>query len=510
MEDSVEPGASSDSKICLTDHVMPVPIQNVKDTRYFHLLRYFQSQQMLVFDKKSKTQRERTGRMYFTLFNGGTVLYTLSQRDRVLQLLGEDLKSETPMFYNQVGYEDEGFRLVVDIDSQGPLTFAEERRLIELLEATLRRYYRQYGENPIPIYVAQCKNRLKKTKLTTSLHMIAHVMVTLEQAKQILHAYDLCLKREVPELMQMLTVDSGIYKEGTASVWMRFIYCYKVDECPLCGGDPAKCMSCLACGGKGKVCSKQTYVPALYSCGDGPVAPEEFARLHSSFHQMACDYSVWVLKHQERRTDYERPATDPVYQVQEAEEKKRAKAVKGKRTGAPPLSGANPAYEMVEEILHKIIWLDRKPWEGISVDRIVVSSARRALISVSNLGSTYCLYVNKDHTSNRVYFILDNVEKKLVLMCHSDHDPACKDKHKRISFSVPDIVCQKVFGTQAPPNPLQLRKTQGVSKGTESFDSFLKRKMTEEEDPKAKQERLKQQAKRKKLEALGALFKVPS
>jgi hypothetical protein len=409
------------------------------------------------------------------------------------------------MFYNQIGYEPDGIRLVVDLDSTTVLTDADQRSLVEHLERTLASFYTDYVAHPIPVFTACCGPRFKKGQLSLAMHMIAHVTVTIEQAKQLLYSYRLRLEREGFSALASLDIDASIYKEKAQMLSLRMIYSHKVDDCPLCKKDPAQQLGCTLCNQSGRVCSKQTYVPRIYSCGRGPEPQEVFVTKHPSFQQIVLDYSVWSLEPSERRIDYVRPLEEPSYQTDEVKLTKTGKVKKvasASSAGTVPLAENNRAYEMIEDLISKVVWLNRKPWEGIRVSRIDVKQ-NRAFVSVTNAGSTWCLYANKDHGSNRIYFTLDK-QGVLTQQCYSDKDHGCKSK-PRIVFSASALVVEKVFGIQAPPNPFG--KTSRP-KGKFDFCTFMKRRMEEETelDPGRKKQKQDALAKQQRIEALATFY----
>jgi len=175
-----------------------------------------------------------------TSFSGGNYHFPYADRDEMLRRLAMDIEEGSPMYWNQIAFdkEGEGTRLVVDIDSDGRVV--EDTvicRISRILWQTLKEYYpKDFDQTPIDIFVAKCGPRVKKGKLCTGIHMVCHVKVSFDQARQLIHGYKLRLDKESGLDMSGLTVDAGIYKEGSKQASIRMIYSRKVDDCPLCGG----------------------------------------------------------------------------------------------------------------------------------------------------------------------------------------------------------------------------------------------------------------------------------
>lgn len=499
------------SAIQISEYVKPVPLQVLTDQRQFFAWRYFHEHDLILFktdDQKKAPDKYHGHRRYFTTFSGGANIYVpWTDRDDVLDALADDIEAGTPMFYNQIAWEGEDMRLVVDLDSSIVLTEAQMRSLVIHFEETLALYFGKYAEDPIPVFTAKCGPRFKKGGLSIALHMIAHVRVTVDQAKQILFSYRHHVARDVSLPLEHVIIDSEVYKEKAKMLSLRFIYNHKVDTCPLCNGNMSRQLACTLCNQSGRVCCKQTYVPYIYSCGKGPVGESEYQAKHASFRQMARDYSIWCVDAHEKRDDYARPVTEPMYQV---DEKKLTKAGKPRKTPAASsqmvaLSGTNPAYEILEEFLQGVFWNGLHPWAGIRVNRIDVHK-NQAMVSVTSSGSTYCLYAGRDHGTNRIFFILKK-HGFLIQRCNSDK--GCKGKCTT-EFSVPNHVVEKVFGIKGPPNMVQAPNRAQNKLDRMDFASLMKRCMEDDREvlnPAAKRRKQLDEEKKQQIASLTAFYK---
>jgi len=514
----VEPDHSSDRlSQRLDDYVKAIPVQALDDPRRYKLWRYFIDNKQAIIsgiDEKPKDKVWYNGnRLYFTTFWGGACCYApVVDREHILDLMAEDIESQTDMYFNQIGYEDEGIRLVVDVDSNIVLTADEQRTLVVALEETLAEYYPSYAANPIPVYVARCGPRLKKDALSIALHMVVHVAVTIEQARQLLYSYRLRLLRTPTVRMEQLEIDAGIYKDTHRQVWLRPIYCSKVEDCPLCRGIPANSISCVLCNQKGRVVSKFTYVPAMYTCGQGPVEDSEFQRTHASWSATTRNYAIWSLDAKEHRTDFVKPPREPAYQ---ADEQKLTKAGKPRKPvgGAPKDSRMvptdNSCYDMLQDFLAHITWNGKNPWDGIRVTNVSVKG-KRAFVNVGDAGSTTCLYADKDHYSSKIYFVVDKTKGQLIHHCFcAKPQYGCKTK-KRIAFELSTTVIHKVFGD--PEIPSLISNSMIKRPTNEKFDiySYLKRRMEEHDDTDhlRNQQRLAKRQKQERIEATERFYRL--
>lgn len=509
-------------RVNLTDYVQPIPRHDLSDDRKHRLWRYFLTNNQAFFpqtDKEKGPEKLHGNRRYFTTFAGGANFYAPpTDREKILDLMAQDVENGTEfMFYNQFAYEDEGYRFVVDVDAETVLTSEEQRLLIVTLEQTLSEFYTAYVQVPIPVFVACCGPRLKKDALSLSMHLIAHVTVTFEQATQLLYSYKSRLARVVGLRMEQIEIDAGVYKENAGYLTLRPIYNHKQDDCPVCKGKPADKLGCKLCDQKGKVCSKLTYVPTAYACGSGPVSQDEFLKVHSSWGQIMRDYSVWSLDATERRNDYALPAREPAYQVEEKRLTKTGKPRKNQTAaGAAPraaktLPADNIGYNMLENYLHHICYKGRYPWAGIEVSSIAVKG-NTAFVNVRDTGSTTCLYAEKDHHSSRIHFSIHRLKTtdNLTHHCHcSKEQYGCQNK-PRISFNISTALIRQVFGEEDMPN--FVGKPRKRSFGQSSFDlsTFMQQRRDdpEETDRHRKLQKLAERKKQEAIEATAQFYKL--
>jgi hypothetical protein len=227
-----------------------------------------------------------------------------------------------------------------------------------------------------------------------------------------------------------------------------------------CDNVTEKRMGCLMCDRQGVMVSTKTYEPVLCVNEQGQLSVEAFNRHHGSFYDILRAHSVWSTE-VDVRTDYVKPDADPDVKVSDRDAKQKSSAKKRKKTSARPfkvVAEHESVYDIIEESLRAIHWDRQLAWPQVSVKsiRVGVSTAH---VYVQGLGSTHCLYANKCHGSNRVWFTL-NKKGELTLHCHSTK-PAygCKTK-PRVKFQVPLRVANKVFNTPNPPDPSNSTKSK--------------------------------------------------
>jgi hypothetical protein len=440
---------------------------NLKDPKSFYSMRYFQDNEYFhrKFDEMTPEKikiRKVCPKPRLTAFCNGSVYFPFEKRFEVLKHISYDIKTDTPLYWNQIAYEEDGFRLVIDVDSdERVLSAVEINKMAVVLWETLKSYYPNFEKSPITVIGSVCGPRMKKGKLSTGVHFICHVDVKMEEALQIIYGYRLRLMKNNSINMKGLVVDDGIYKTKARQVSLRFVYANKLEDCICCKNITEKRMACTTCDRKGILVSKMAYQPAVCLGKDGRPSTPAFQDAHKDFLSVVHNHSIWPVE-SDRRTDYCKPCVDPLYTIEKSFEKGLSKSKKRKTSnGSDIVPGdrkkykvskvSNSVYEKVEEFLRDIVWNGESWWEGLCVDNIrVANSNLSAQIFVTGLGSTMCLYAKKDHGTNRLWFSL-NTKGVLTLQCNSQKEEyGCKQK-SRICFTLPKNICNTLFGVENPP-----------------------------------------------------------
>jgi hypothetical protein len=471
------------TSISLTDHFTRVVTPKTDDEEKFFSYRYFKAMkynrpplESKRSDKDKVTLRNNTTapRPRITSFNKGSVYFPYEDREEVLEKISWDAIKGCVTYWNQIAYdtEGEGCRLAFDIDSNGRvLDDNEVHNLARLLWKTLKVYYTDFEQRPIVIYIAKCGPRIKKDKLSTAVHLIAHVKVTIEQAIQITHGYTLRLKESTSIDMTDLEVDAAIYKLSSRQCSLRMIYSNKIDTCPMCEDAVDRRRTCQFCDRDGHVISKSTYVPM--GCLDpatGKYSYEYYNEHNPSWIKIFKNYSLWPEDGDDQHT-YERPMTDPDILAEKKGangSRRQPAAIPGKKR--KPVEPNHASYELMAEFLGKVVWNNKRWWDGITVDRIqLAENEKTAFIAVAGLGSTMCPYVKRDHSSNRIYFSL-TPHGRLTCQCYSKN---CKSM-PRIFHQVPGSICVQIFGSQKHPS--MYSSSAELADRNLDFNEFIKRR----------------------------------
>lgn len=491
-DDEVKLGPDPCVSTSLADHyrkeVKPVLDRNDQfySYRYFHCHRFFHGKYDEVTPDKRKLFK-LCPKPRITAFTQGSVYFPYEDREEVLRMIAYDVKVESVMYWNQIAFDvkGEGCRLVIDLDSDTRvLCTVEIHKMARILWKTVKEYFTDYEQNPFDIFVAKCGPRIKKGRLSTGVHMIAHCKVTIEQAQQIIFGYELRLKKDETLNMRGIEVDAAIYKPKSRQVSARMIYCNKIEPCPLCQDLIEKRMACNFCQHGGQVISKSTYVPmSCINPTTGKNDPAYFQKKNPDFLQIVRNYSIWPTE-EDQRHDYAKPPVDPVFVVPKrgknagadtsASRKRKTGSLGNAQKKLKKLKHTNESYELLEEYLRNINWKGQRWWDGIDVDTIALTeNSRVAWVYVSGLGCTMCPYAMKDHENNRIWF---NVTRRglMTVYCHSKKkEYPCSNPKERIKFELPGRITQKIFNLDGPP---PLDQGRGDEDRRFSFQEFIKRK----------------------------------
>jgi hypothetical protein len=266
-----------------------------------------------------------------------------------------------------------------------------------------------------------------------------------------MEGFKLRLLRDTSIHMDGIEVDSSIYKARSRMVSLRFVYSNKVEKCPLCEDVTERRLACKPCGGKGVALSNFTYVPSFALCSTtGEASVGVFRALHPDFGTLARNHSLWPDP-ADTREDYAVPDADPVYAA--AGTSSGASYSDGRARKAPSAARrqkqheeiTGPALDMVEELVRSLT-VDGalRPWKDVTVQSVCKVSQRIAHVSVGGIGSTHCLYAQKNHGSNRIWFKM-YVSGELVLQCFSRNKEYPCQTATRVKFHVPSSLTKRVF-----------------------------------------------------------------
>jgi hypothetical protein len=440
----------------LADFFKPVQPEDTTCPGRFYAMRYFTDHDLLYRKYDPYTSAEKRLLMTtcpgprMTSFMNGSVFFPYSNRTAVLERVAMDIKSDTPSYWNQIAYDtpEEGCRLAVDIDSTRVIPHDEVASFARVLWSTLQHYFAATDGAPIPIMVSTCGPRLKKGVLSTGIHMVCHVRVSIEQARQILLGFEMRLVADPGIDTSRVEVDSSIYKPGARMVSLRMVYSSKIENCPVCQNMTERRLACSACATRGVAISAFTYKPVFaVDWETGAPCTELFLRTHRTFLEVVRNHSLWPEAAAEQRRDYRLPAGDPP-----------CGGVPSRVRRLPSAANApadDRAALLVEEAVRRLQHPPSAdyPWPSVTISRVRVLSPRRAHVYVDGIGSTRCLYAEKDHGSNRVWFVLHR-NGDLVLYCHSKKaENSCQSK-PRIRFRVPQSIVQHVFGIPVITDPV--------------------------------------------------------
>jgi hypothetical protein len=247
------------------------------------------------------------------------------------------------------------------------------------------------------------------------------------------------------------------------------------------------------------VVSKQTYEPLMVIGGDGKVSKSLFYETHSTFYDVVCNHSIWPEK-----IDY-RVGFAPISDTEEIVDIKSGvtittrtesyqddffipelypkfindikKKVNKKRklsSNSSSLSKSNQkvpekAYLKLEKYINNIVH-DQKLWfKDVFVSNISLSpTGKNARIDIDGKGSQLCMYVGRNHGSNRIYFLLSS-KGTLTVKCYSKKNECCS-KPPWFTFSVSNNITNDIFGKQSPPSLYVKRfKTRAKNQSNDSF-----------------------------------------
>jgi hypothetical protein len=390
-----------------------------------------------------------------TSFRGGSYYFQSSDMPTVLNLMAQDAAQDLPMYWNQIANSDE-MRFVIDVDTDKRVFSPYEIvHLCKVLRTTMGVYFTNISEKPIPIFVAKCGPRLVKESLTTRLHIVCHVHVSLKEARQLAHDFHMRLKNDIDFNMDGVEVDPAIYKDREdRTLSLRMVYSSKLEKCPLCEDDMYNRTLCNFCNRFGRVESCSNYEPYLILHSNGDVDKEFMKKRFADYKTIFQDFSIWATS-SDHRNDFHIPEYVSLWQNDKKRNSVEKKSQNQDRRKITPIN--NPYVERLEKTIRRISLDGQRRWEGVYIDSIVDRSTKnipRAVVSVSGMGCTYCHYVRRNHNNNRIFFILET--SYIIHRCHSkNHTCGGEDPNRLIMFPVQPSLIRGVLGLDPPPRSIQ-------------------------------------------------------
>ncbi len=426
---------------------------NLSDLKQFHTLRMCYANKWIVKKNDGQDHKkllEICLKPLITLWSGGNIHFPYKQKDNILKEIAKDIEAGTPMCFNQMAYEDNGFRLLIDVDSGRLMHPDEILQFAFVLTKTLREYYTNFNTNPIPIIIAVCGPRMKKLKISTAIHFIAHVQPTMKEAKQLTYAYTLRLRSDSSINMQDIVIDTDIYKVDANLANLRMIYSSKLDTCVICNDDKFCRQSCTLCKSRGTIVSKFTYEPQFVIIGDND-DPSIFAEyISKDYLTMVRNCSIWP-EEKDKRDDYCKPQMDP---EASDESKKRKQSFEPRQVSSQSKLFSNSLYDALEEELKRIQIEEENPWKDLTITSISPLKTAGARIYVDGIGSTFCLYAKKDHGTRGIWFHLSR-RSVMTFRCNSNLygcENAHKDNDRVIKFIISQRITNDIFGIPNAPS----------------------------------------------------------
>lgn len=359
-----------------------------------------------------------------TAFCQGSVCFPYERRHDVLQSIAEDVKNNIHSFWNQIAYEHDGCRLVVDIDSKTRVFTNREIQIMSVcLHSTVQQYATLMKKTPnFEVYISVCGPRRKKEKLSTGVHMICTVVVNIDQAKHIIEQLQQNLTKSNFN-MEDVEVDSQIYHSQAASVSLRLVYSHKVEVCSLCCNDTMKTMSCQLCQQQGQVISTFTYEPYMYVNTHGTTCKQGFTEKHKDFESILQHHSIWP-----EANDMDLRGLD-IRHHQKPKKRKRQL-----------LPVSNQSTHPIETFLRNAKMHNQHVWKNIQVSKVTYGRGKRSVVvNVTGDNSGYCVYSNKDHGQSRIWFLI-SIYGKMVCYCFC----------KKSEYGCTNIAKKKPIGMMIP------------------------------------------------------------
>ena len=373
----------------------------------------------------------------YSIENASHVLDIIAQ-DRQQKILVEGFNNQ---YYNQIGYEQNGIRFVVDIDCKLALQDDDILNIVQCVNFVLYRYFRV----AVDVFVSRCGPRPKMLNnefyTKDGLHLIAHVCVTISQSVQMLHSISQYMQRQYPALHQKIDLDNNIYRRANGSVSARLLYSSKHIECNDCWLDQGVRLDvCRHCY-RGKLRGSPK-LPIMYTYYDQPRnrIQVDFQKTHISPLMTLKNHSVWCLNPKKERsyrfqipqgfslaTDHHSITTSLLNQ------KKRKQLFANTAKRNKKAKNTDKHLSIPDSLFQALVRHIYIQFPGLyNQGSIQMTSAKLYGTQQVNiyLNSKVCFHLKRTHTSSKIWLCLHKRKlNTLTMRCFSD-----KMHHKRVEF----------------------------------------------------------------------------
>lgn len=385
------------------------------------------------------------------------------QQEQVIEWLSQDLGSGSVDCWNQYSWQTT--RIAIDIDCCARiLDRGEILYLARIFHDTIVAYY----GTPVLIFGSICGPRIKKNKLSSAFHMIAHLSDTVANAKQVAFGFQQRVGEDIPDI----DIDTGIYKDS-GLVNLRFIYSHKSEDCYECGGRVNERRECIVCHHDGRLRSKETYKPAfVFGLNRKMMNKEDFEFHHSNWLKVAKNHSIWPQPNEMRTDKYQVPAGDALVDMKMLVQPREHMVLQH----FPKVADLEPKHIIaIEEAIHmyKPHHDSHAPWPHVIVEKAKQAKNGKAIyIRVSGPGCQDCPYVNRKHNSNKIYFVLSRARVNcLTVACYAagkdnmskQKNPCFRDRldplRKPIEIPLNPTIYNQIFGREMKSNVPEILAT---------------------------------------------------
>jgi hypothetical protein len=218
---------------------------------------------------------------------------------------------------------------------------------------------------------------------------------------------------------------------------------------------------------------------------DGVPSESLFISHHSSFLDVVLNHSIWPECDDYRTIfapivennnisdesdvdvyidDFVKPISYPICTI--TKPKKRKKCENSDKMEKMPkrIKHRNipeRTYVKLEKFITEIVHNNELWFQDVFIQNIVLSSnGKSARIEINGSGCTRCVYVNRHHGGNRVYFIL-SMSGLLTVRCFSKKEDVCK-KTPWIQYKVSKSISNDIFGKERAPRFYTSQKSQNA------------------------------------------------
>lgn len=341
------------------------------------------------------------------------------------------------------------FKFMVDIDLKNELglTSIQKKQLLNITNSAVNQMIDDTIDNQV--IISSCKDEeityLNQNMIKVGFHLIwPYLIVGVDEALKLRSAIIQSLENSNLNIMALedweTIIDISIYNENHA---LRMNGSRKKGPCPICKNKKSQKQDCTTCNSAGLLDIGRVYKPFLVLNKDNTENDELLSKLKNNKY---LELKLTSIRTDEDETNIKFKQPLPIWfsknKYNQHLRKKRITKKKKKTLNNDPFQNSNsnseqieisendPIYTQLNKFLISELFKLSIHYKDIRLSTLKKIINKKNYYYVFSSDSKFCLNMNREHSNNHIYFVIDNkgtVYHKCPSPWHNSANQFCKD-----------------------------------------------------------------------------------